>query len=220
MDLRTIFAGNAKYHVLGMIGGSAVIATIAAGMTAFGPDFTPMAEDAQKYGENVDFFERSYLGGGFISGLLPLPEVSCPHGYAINEENWDSRFHLASWGMAYPQGTDKPSLTLRFYSVGRCEKQVGDDLHIVPFNMKHHADYNAYTADQILEAHFEENSFVGEIVVQKEEDGIRWRLPAMRTYTLDEDARVFNDEMVYVTLENFRVAEHLEYRAPRIREPF
>jgi hypothetical protein len=219
MDLKKIFVGNAKYHMLGIAGGGAVLASALAAMTSFGPDFTPVARDDQRYNDNVDFYERSYLDGDFISGLLPLPEVSCPDGYAINEESWDSRFHLASWGTAFPQDANKPSLTLRFYSVGRCEKQDGDNLHVVPFDMRHTAEYNAYTADQILEAHFEENSRIGEIVVQKEVDGARWRLPAVQSHVLGPDERTFNGEMVYLTLERFRVKEHLSYRAPCTKTP-
>ncbi len=215
MNLRSIFSKKAIAPLALVAAGTTAVMA----MTSFGPDFTPIAKDAQKYSDNVDLYERSYLDGDFISSLLPLPEVSCPDGYVINEESWDSRFHLASWGTAYSQDANKSPLTLRFYSVGRCEKQNGDALHVVGFNMHHTAEYNAYTTDQVLEANFEENSRIGEIIVQKEEGGIRFILPAARSHVLGTDEKTFNGEMIYLTLENFRVKDHLEYETPCTRTP-
>lgn len=187
--------------------------------SAWGPDFTDMSRDAQRFQDNEHYHAKTFIDGAYITDLTPKRDVVCPHGYEINQDNAYSPLHLASHGTAYPQDAGA-SLVLDFYHVGQCEKDVDGTLHTVPFDMKYLADYNAYTEDQILSAEFEDGSRIGKIVVQKQPDGLRWHMSAFKSATLNWDHEDdFESDTVYVTLENFRVERHLRYRTPTIKSP-
>ena len=214
MKLSKNFINNA----LGGVAGLAVLGGVVVAFTDLGPDLTPVAQNAQKYADNIERFDSSFLDGDFIQANLPRENMStiCPYGFDLTKGNEDS-LKLASWGKAISFEQSPPDLTLRIYSVGECTQIVYDEIHTMGFSKHYYADYNAYTPDEVLETRFEDDERFGQIII--EQDGYRRIFNAMRTYTLNEQTRVFDNQELYITLSNFRDKEPLQYARPLIQGP-